>query len=101
MSARRPGPGGIAPLRHSGRCVRRSTRGRVVLAERLGRNIELTVDIGGTQLVVLAEGRGGVGEGAEVTLTVADADVHLFAIGEGSTPSLRTSGQEPVLEAAQ
>ncbi len=76
-------------------------RGRVILAERLGRNIELTVDIGGTQLVVLAEGRGGVGEGAEVTLTVADADVHLFAIGEGSTPSLRTSGQEPVLEAAQ
>ena len=76
-------------------------RGRVILAERLGRNIELTVDIGGTQLVVLAAGRGGVAEGAEVTLTVADTDVHLFEIGDGATPRLGTPGQEPVLEAAQ
>ncbi|ORB31206.1 ABC transporter ATP-binding protein [Mycolicibacterium parafortuitum] len=76
-------------------------RGCVVLAERLGRNVELTVDIGGTQLIVLTAGRGGAGEGAEVALTVADTDVHLFEIGDGATPRLGTSGHEPVLEAAQ
>ena len=31
--------------------------GTVVLAERLGRNIELTVDVGGEQVIVLASGR--------------------------------------------
>ena len=35
----------------------RRMRGRVVLAERLGRNIELTVDLGGAQLIVLTSGR--------------------------------------------
>ena len=42
-------------------------RGTVMLAERLGRNIELTVDVGGAQLIVLASGREGVGEGDAVT----------------------------------
>jgi ABC-type sugar transport system ATPase subunit len=53
-------------------------RGKVTLAERLGRNIELTVDVGGAQLIVLASGREGVGEGSEVSMSVADADVHVF-----------------------
>ena len=35
-----------------------------MLAERLGRNIELTVDVGGEQVIVLASGREGVDEGA-------------------------------------
>jgi multiple sugar transport system ATP-binding protein len=63
-------------------------RGRVVLAERLGRNVELTVDVAGAQLIVLASGREGVGEGAQVGLTVADSDVHVFAAGDGDTPRL-------------
>ncbi len=62
--------------------------GRVVLAERLGRNVELTVDVAGAQLIVLASGREGVGEGAQVGLTVADVDIHVFAAGEGDTPRL-------------
>ncbi len=53
-------------------------RGKVTLAERLGRNIELTVDVGGAQLIVLASGREGVGEGSEVSMSVADSDVHVF-----------------------
>jgi multiple sugar transport system ATP-binding protein len=75
-----------------------SLRGRVLLAERLGRNIELTVDCGGTQLIVLTSGRHGVGEGDNVTMRVADSDVHVFAIGDGDTPRLST---DKTLEAAQ
>lgn len=76
-------------------------RGRVLLAERLGRNVELTVDIGGAQLIVLTSGRDGVGENSQVTLTVADSDVHLFAIGDGETPRLDRSSRTSKLEAAQ
>ncbi|OBF34846.1 ABC transporter [Mycobacterium sp. ACS1612] len=73
-------------------------RGRVVLAERLGRNIELTVDVAGTQVIVLASGREGVGEGAHVGLSVADSDVHVFAAGEGDSPRLNAND---TLEVAQ
>jgi hypothetical protein len=73
-------------------------RGRVVLAERLGRNIELTVDLSGAQLIVLTSGREGVVEGENVVMTVADTDVHVFAAGEGDTPRL---DRESALEAAQ
>jgi multiple sugar transport system ATP-binding protein len=73
-------------------------RGRVVLAERLGRNVELTVDVGGAQLIVLASGREGVEEGAQVSMTVADSDIHVFAAGDGDTPRL---DRESALEAAQ
>ena len=75
-----------------------SLRGTVQLAERLGRNVELTVAIGGEQLIVLASGREGVDEGASVAMTVADADVHVFAAGEGDTPRL---GSDRTLEAAK
>jgi ABC-type sugar transport system ATPase subunit len=70
----------------------------VLLAERLGRNIELTVDCGGTQLIVLTSGRHGVGEGDDVTMRVADTDVHVFAIGDGDTSRLSA---DKTLEAAQ
>lgn len=73
-------------------------RGRVLLAERLGRNIELTVDCGGTQLIVLTSGRHGVGEGDDVTMRVADTDVHVFAVGDGDTSRLSA---DKTLEAAQ
>jgi ABC-type sugar transport system ATPase subunit len=73
--------------------------GRVILAERLGRNIELTVDVGGEHLIVLSSGREGVDEGAEVSMTVADHDVHVFAAGEGDTRRLGVEDRD--LEAAQ
>jgi multiple sugar transport system ATP-binding protein len=74
--------------------------GTVVLAERLGRNVELTVAIGGTQLIVLTSGRDGVGEGAPVAMTVADTDIHVFAAqGDGDTARLGT--RNPSLEAAR
>jgi ABC-type sugar transport system ATPase subunit len=78
-----------------------SIRGRVVLAERLGRNVELTVDVGGAQLIALASGREGVGEGAPITMTVADSDVHVFAAGDGDTQRLSAVDRDSTLEAAQ
>ena len=73
-------------------------QGRVVLAERLGRNIELTVDLNGAQLIVLTSGREGVEEGERVVLTVATSDVHVFAAGDGDSARL---DRESALEAAQ
>jgi multiple sugar transport system ATP-binding protein len=58
--------------------------GTVILAERLGRNIELTVEVGGEQLIVLSSGRDGVTEGAPIGMTVSDDDVHVFAPGDGT-----------------
>ncbi|MEU0494204.1 ABC transporter ATP-binding protein [Mycobacterium sp. NPDC006124] len=74
-------------------------QGTVTLAERLGRNIELTVDMGGEQLIVLASGREGVEEGGRVSMTVADDDVHVFAAGDGDTRRLGSDHES--LEAAQ
>jgi multiple sugar transport system ATP-binding protein len=73
--------------------------GTVILAERLGRNIELTVNVGGEQLIVLASGREGVDEGSRVSMTVADNDVHVFAAGEADTR--RLGADDKTLEAAQ
>jgi multiple sugar transport system ATP-binding protein len=73
--------------------------GTVTLAERLGRNVELTVDMGGEQLIVLSSGREGVAEGGRVSMTVAGENVHVFAAGEGDT--LRLGADDKTLEAAQ
>jgi multiple sugar transport system ATP-binding protein len=73
--------------------------GTVMLAERLGRNVELTVEAGGEQVIVLASGREGVDEGVDITMSVADSDVHVFAAGDGDTVRLGTSQES--LEAAQ
>lgn len=73
--------------------------GTVVLTERLGRNVELTVDVGGAQLIVLASGREGLAEGAQTALTVAPSDIHVFAEGSGHTPRLGAVDRESALEA--
>jgi multiple sugar transport system ATP-binding protein len=73
--------------------------GTVLLAERLGRNVELTVKAGGEQVIVLASGREGVHEGSDITMSIADADVHVFAAGDGDTLALGAT--DNTLEAAQ
>jgi multiple sugar transport system ATP-binding protein len=73
-----------------------SLRGRVLLAERLGRDIELTVDVGGAQLIALTSGRHGVGEGDNVTMRIAESDVHVFTPGDGDTRRLSDSTLEAV-----
>jgi multiple sugar transport system ATP-binding protein len=83
------------------KAVDEDIHGRVKLVERLGRNVELTVDVGGAELIVLASGREGHDEGMEVNLNVADSDVHVFAPGDGHQPRLTTAGRDSTLEAAQ
>ena len=44
--------------------------------------------MGGEQLIVLSSGREGVDEGGQVSMTVAEQDIHVFAAGEGDTRRL-------------
>jgi multiple sugar transport system ATP-binding protein len=83
------------------RAATEDIHGRVMLVERLGRDVELTVDVGGAHLIVLASGREGHDEGTEVNLHVAQSDVHVFAIGEGHQPRLTAADRDSALEAAQ
>jgi len=58
-------------------------RGRVTLAERLGRLVELSVDVAGEAVIAVTEDQR-VREGDRVTLTVPWDRVHLFAGGPDS-----------------
>lgn len=53
--------------------------GRVDLAERLGRQIELSVRVGDTDVIVIADGSEPMEEGSTAQLSVSPANVHLFA----------------------
>jgi multiple sugar transport system ATP-binding protein len=53
--------------------------GRVELAERLGRQIELSVRVGETDVIVIADGNEPMEEGSTAELSVSPANVHLFA----------------------
>jgi multiple sugar transport system ATP-binding protein len=56
-------------------------RGRVVLAERLGRSVELSIDVAGVQVIaVTADHR--TREGDSVALVADWANVHVFGAGE-------------------
>lgn len=63
--------------------------GEVVLAERLGRQIELTVDIGGRWLIALTNAGDQAREGARVTVRVPASDVHVFAAADGEEHTRR------------
>ena len=53
-------------------------------------------------LIALTSGRHGVGEGDNVTMKIADSDVHVFAAGDGDTNRLAGSAADrDSLEAAQ
>ncbi|WP_280398569.1 ABC transporter ATP-binding protein [Nocardia carnea] len=63
--------------------------GVITLTERLGRSIEVSVDIGGTSLIALSPGGPHIREGGTVVATVPLADVHIFEAGEPGSDSLR------------
>lgn len=52
--------------------------GRVLLAERLGRQVELDVHVGDGQLIVVEDSDHAAPEGSEVTVQIDLADVHVF-----------------------
>ncbi|NIZ93251.1 ABC transporter ATP-binding protein [Kineococcus rubinsiae] len=76
-------------------------RGRVGLAERLGRLMEFSVDVGGTDVIVVADSDAGAREGDVVDLHVPLTDVHVFAAGPAEEDTLRLGGaavREPAQE---
>ena len=55
--------------------------GTVVLAERLGRDVEVSVDVGGTTrtaLIALSKGGRHLVEGEKVTVSIDPSDIHIF-----------------------
>lgn len=66
---------------------RLTLRGKVTLAERLGRSVELSVAVGGDTLIAMTSDQR-VGEGDEVTLAVEWSRVHLFGGPNGDAPRL-------------
>ncbi|AYJ50691.1 ABC transporter ATP-binding protein [Rhodococcus sp. P1Y] len=73
-----------------------SFSGTVVLAERLGRDVEVSVDLGGTTLIALSKGGRHITEGATVTVAVDSSDIHIFAgaDGESETRQLGAADQK-------
>jgi multiple sugar transport system ATP-binding protein len=71
-------------------------RGRVVLSERLGRSLELSVDVAGEAVITITADQR-VREGDQVTLAVEWARVHLFAPGAAGedTPRIGTARPAP------
>lgn len=75
----RPGDIHAAHSATAGRTGSLHWSGRVDLAERLGRQVELSVRVGDTQVIVIADGSEPMEEGSSAELTVSPANVHLFA----------------------
>jgi ABC-type sugar transport system ATPase subunit len=63
--------------------------GRVVLAERLGRQVELDVHVGGEQLIVVEDSDHAPAEGEEVTVQIHLPNVHIFDSGEDGEDTAR------------
>ena len=73
--------------------------GRVELAERLGRQIELSVRVGDANLIVLSDGAHPFQEGDAVSLSVPAAKVHVFA-GAGNGDASGTAGTSDTADTA-
>ena len=69
--------------------------GKVLLSERLGRNIELTIDMGGTWLIGLSRGGLLAEEGAEVVVRVPIWDVQVFKPAAEGEDSVRIGNLDP------
>ena len=77
-------------------------QGRVQMAERLGRSVELEVEVGGTTVIAVDSGDVPTEEGARVTLEVPHRFVHLFEAGSAGdeTRWLGTVEAEPAAATA-
>ncbi len=84
---------------HTSRSGHAAIPARVVLAERLGRNIEVSLNIGGATLIGLTTGGPLSAEGAQATVQIRLDNVHLFAAGEGDTARLGSAADREPKEA--
>lgn len=69
--------------------------GRVHLAERLGRLVELAVAVGDTELIVVAPSEHAAAEGDRVTVQIPLELVHVFAAGEPGVETARIGAAAP------
>ncbi|MET3806259.1 ABC-type sugar transport system ATPase subunit [Nakamurella sp. UYEF19] len=70
-----------------------SCSGTIDLAERLGRQIELSVKVGDTDVIVVADGSEALEEGSAVSLSIPLTGVHLFeGTDDPSVDTRRISG---------
>lgn len=69
--------------------------GTISLSERLGRQVELSIDVGGTTLIGLAAGGPLTTEGSKINIQVSLADVHLFASAPAGEESPRIGSADP------
>jgi multiple sugar transport system ATP-binding protein len=70
-------------------------RGRIFLAERLGRSVELSVDVGGDSVIVVTTDRR-AREGGQVRLFVRWERVHVFADGPPGADTARLGHGRPL-----
>jgi multiple sugar transport system ATP-binding protein len=83
--------GGAGPAAGEGLTV----TGTVALAERLGRSVELSVDVSGDTLIVVSSDQRPA-EGDTVTVAASGDNVHLFAAGaeDADSPRLGSFGRQ-------
>ncbi len=79
-----------------GRALR--VRGRVHLSERLGRLVELSIDVNGTELIMVASSDHAAGEGDPIEMVIDLADVHVFAAGAPGEETVRLGGAVPAVD---
>lgn len=72
-----------------------SMSGKVRLAERLGRLVELSVDVGGTEIVAVTSSERAADEGDQVTLQIPLALVHIFKGGAPDEDTPRLGAASP------
>jgi multiple sugar transport system ATP-binding protein len=69
--------------------------GTVALAERLGRNVELAVHVGGAEVIVLTSSEHTAAEGESVEIQVRLREVHIFSHGEQDDACVRIGAAAP------
>lgn len=74
--------------------------GTISLSERLGRQVELSIDVGGTTLIGLSDGGPLTAEGNKIMIRVPLTDVHVFASAGTDEESPRIGSADPRSEEA-
>ncbi|GGK91432.1 ABC transporter ATP-binding protein [Mangrovihabitans endophyticus] len=80
---------------HRAGAERLHLRGRVHLAERLGRLVELSIEVGDTEIIMVAGSDHAPGEGDVIDMAIDLADVHLFAPGAPGEETARLGSGRP------
>lgn len=81
----RPGDLHVERQREQSNAAVLTANGRVALAERLGRQIELSIAVGDTNVITLTDGSIPFEEGGQVTLSIPVESVHIFAGSDDPT----------------